>query len=192
LNRNVIIILCIVVGVTALLVLGKHGSKQPVASDGTNMAPPPPGAGDPPPGSVAPDFTLPGLPDGKPVQLSSLRGKAILVNFWATWCGPCKIEMPWLEDMQKKYGPQGFQILGVAMDDTDDEKPIIDFAKKMGVSYTILKGNSKVGDMYGGVDRLPLSYFVDRSGKVVREIVGAPMQETMIEDAVKEALGPAK
>jgi len=191
LNRNVIIILCIVVGVTALLVLCKHGSKQPVASDGTNMAPPP-GIGDPPAGSLAPDFTLPGLPDGKPVQLSSLRGKAILVNFWATWCGPCKIEMPWLEDMQKKYGPQGFQILGVAMDDTDDEKPIIDFAKKMGVSYTILKGNSKVGDMYGGVDRLPLSYFVDRSGKVVREIVGAPMQETMIEDAVKEALGPAK
>ena len=190
-NRNVIIILCIVIGVTGLLMLGKLGSKPPVASDGTNTAPPP-SAGDPPAGSLAPDFTLPTLPDGKAVQLSSLRGKAVLINFWATWCGPCKIEMPWLEDMQKKYGPQGFQILGVAMDDTDDEKAIIDFAKKMGVSYTILKGTSKVGDLYGGIDRLPLSYFVDRSGKIVREIVGAPMKETMIEDAVKEALGPGK
>jgi thiol-disulfide isomerase/thioredoxin len=197
LNRNVIIILCIVVGVTALLLLGKHGSKQPVASDSANMASLPPGAGDPPAGSLAPDFTLPSLPDGKSVQLSSLRGKAILVNFWATWCGPCKIEMPWLEDMQKKYGPQGFQILGVAMDDTDDTKPIIDFAKKMGVSYTILKGTDKVGDLYGGVDRLPLSYFVDRSGKIVHELVGLPVKDghedkTIIEDAIKQALGSGK
>ena len=188
-NRNVIIILCIVVGVTALLVLGKRASKSPAnqAADTGELLP---ASGDPPVGSLAPDFTLRSLSDGKPVQLSSLRGKTVLVNFWATWCGPCKGEMPGLEKMQNKYGPQGFQILGVAMDDTDDDKRIIDFAKKMGVSYTILKGTTKVGDMYGGIDRLPLSYLVDRSGKIAHEIVGA--QEDKIEDAVKEALGPGK
>jgi thiol-disulfide isomerase/thioredoxin len=111
----------------------------------------------------------------------------VLVNFWATYCGPCKIEMPWLDELQKKYGSQGLEILGVAMDETDD-KPITDFTRKMGVSYTILKGNSKVGDMYGGVDRLPLTYAVDRSGKVVHEIVGL-VSESEIENAIKEALG---
>ncbi|HET9837478.1 MAG TPA: TlpA family protein disulfide reductase, partial [Candidatus Angelobacter sp.] len=76
------------------------------------------------------------------------------------------------------------------MDDTDDDTRIIEFAKKMGVTYTILKGTDKVGDMYGGVDRLPLSYLVDRSGKIAREIVGA--QETLIEDGIKQALESGK
>lgn len=187
-NRNVIIVLCVVIGITALLLVGKRASKPPV-NQAADMAAPQPSGGDPPAGSVAPDFTLRNLGDGKSIQLSSLRGKAVLINFWATWCGPCKIEMPWLEEMQKKYGPQGFQILGVAMDDTDDDQLIIDFAKKMGVSYTILKGTDKVGDLYGGIDRLPLSYFVDRSGKIVHEIVGLPMKETILEDAIKQALG---
>jgi thiol-disulfide isomerase/thioredoxin len=149
-----------------------------------------PGAGDPPKGSIAPDFALKNLSDGKSIQLSSLHGKAVMVNFWATYCGPCKIEMPWLEELHKKYEPQGLQILGVAMDDSD-EKPIIDFAKKMGVSYPILKGTDKVGDMYGGVDRLPLTYFVDRSGKITHEIVGL-VSESAIEDAIKESLASGK
>lgn len=193
-NRNVIIVLCVVVGITALLMVGKRGSRQPQpntnavaggqVADTSAVAP---GAGDPPKGSVAPDFALKNLSDGgKSIQLSSLRGKAVMVNFWATYCGPCKIEMPWLEELHKKYGPQGLQILGVAMDDSD-EKPIIDFANKMGVTYPILKGTDKVGDSYGGVDRLPLTYFVDRSGKVTHEIVGL-VSESAIEDAIKESL----
>ena len=193
-NRNVIFILCFVVGITALLFVGKRGSRAPQsptvdtaggqAADASALAPAP---GDPPKGSMAPDFTLRNLADGKNVQLSSLRGKGVLVNFWATYCGPCKIEMPWLDELHKKYQPQGLEILGVAMDETDD-KPIADFTRKMGVSYTILKGNSKVGDMYGGVDRLPLTYFVDRSGKVVHEIVGL-VSEAEIEKGIQEALG---
>ena len=192
-NRNVIIVLCVVVGITALLLVGKHGSRQPQANttavaggqvaDTSAVAP---GAGDPRKGSAAPDFALKNLSDGKSIQLSSLRGKAVMVNFWATYCGPCKIEMPWLEELHKKYEPQGLQILGVAMDDSD-EKPILDFAQKMGVTYPILKGTDKVGDMYGGVDRLPLTYFVDRSGKVTHEIVGL-VSESAIEDAIKESL----
>ena len=72
-----------------------------------------------------------------------------MMNFWATWCGPCKIEMPWLVDLQKKYGDKGLQILGVAMDDTD-EKAIADFAHKMQMNYTVLQGTEKVADLYGG------------------------------------------
>src|SRR3954454_20457308 len=120
-------------------------------------------------GKSAPDFELADL-DGKPVKLSDYHGKAVVVNFWATWCGPCKTEMPWLVDLQQKYGPEGLQILGVAMDDTED-KEIADFAHKMGVNYIILKGTEKVGDLYGGVEGLPLTYYLDRSGKVVDETV---------------------
>jgi thiol-disulfide isomerase/thioredoxin len=150
------------------------------------QGPPPPGAGDPAKGSVAPVFELKSIPDGKATTLAGFRGKAVLLNFWATWCGPCKIEMPWLVDLQKKYGPQGLQIVGVAMDDTSD-KEIADFAHKMGVNYVVLKGTEKVGDLYGGVDRLPLTYFVDRSGKVVDEIVGL-RSASDIEDAIKKTL----
>ena len=189
-NKNVIFILCVVVGITVLLVFGKKASKQPNASanGNTQIAETAQNSPDPQKGSLAPTFELKGIPDGKNVPLASFRGKAVLLNFWATWCGPCKIEMPWLVDLQKKYGPQGLQIVGVAMDDTGD-KEIADFAHKMGVNYVVLKGTEKVGDLYGGVDRLPLTYYLDRSGKVVDETVGLA-SESVIEDAIKRALGP--
>jgi thiol-disulfide isomerase/thioredoxin len=147
---------------------------------------PPPEFPEPQKGSVAPDFSLKNLSDGQDVRLSSLRGKAVLVNFWATWCEPCKIEMPSLVDLQKKYGPQGLQIVGVAMDDADD-KEITTFSHKMGVNYMVLRGTEKVGELYGGVDRMPLTYFVDRSGKVVDEIVGF-RGSADIEEAIKKTL----
>jgi cytochrome c biogenesis protein CcmG/thiol:disulfide interchange protein DsbE len=191
-NRNVIVVLCIVVGITALLLLGKRASKQPVNANanvsGTQEAgSPAQGPGDPPRGSIAPAFKLVNIADGKPVELSSFRGKGVLLNFWATWCGPCKIEMPWLVDLQKKYQPQGLEIVGVAMDDAS-EKEIAAFTHKMGVNYTVLKGTEKVGDLYGGVDRLPLSYYIDRSGRVVDEIVGLA-SESVIEADIKRILG---
>jgi thiol-disulfide isomerase/thioredoxin len=190
-NRNVIFVLCVVIGITVLLLVGKRATKPPdsasaAANGNVQNTPAPVQGGDPAKGSVAPVFELKSIPDGKSVPLASLRGKAVLLNFWATWCGPCKIEMPWLVDLQKKYGPQGLQIVGVAMDDTDD-KEIADFAHKMGVNYIVLKGTEKVGDLYGGIDRLPLTYYLDRSGKVVDETVGLA-SESVIEDAIKKAL----
>ena len=92
---------------------------------------------------MAPDFELQTL-DGKNLKLSDLRGKAVLLNFWATYCGPCKVEMPWFVELQKEYGPQGFQIIGVAMDDASTED-IAKFAKEMGVNYPILIGKESVG-----------------------------------------------
>jgi cytochrome c biogenesis protein CcmG/thiol:disulfide interchange protein DsbE len=137
-------------------------------------------------GTLAPDFTLADMKGGH-IGLSSLKGKAVVLNFWATWCGPCKIEMPWLVDLQKKYGPQGLQIVGVAMDDASD-KEILAFAHKMGVNYVVLRGSEKIADLYGGLEGLPATFFLDRSGTIVDETMGL-VSESVIEDAIKQALG---
>jgi peroxiredoxin len=136
-------------------------------------------------GSLAPDFELPGI-DGKNIKLSDLRGKAVLLNFWATYCEPCKIEMPWFVELQKEYGPQGFQIVGVAMDDasTDD---IAKFATKMGVNYPILIGKDSVGESYGGVIVLPTTFFVDRDGKLIAREFGLQSRSVFV-DHIKKAL----
>src|SRR5499427_10457868 len=89
-------------------------------------------------GRNAPDFTLDTL-EGQAVKLSDYRGKAVLLNFWATWCGPCKVEMPWFVDLQKQYGSQGLQIIGVAMDDSSTQD-IQNFVNEMGVNYPVLLG----------------------------------------------------
>ena len=136
-------------------------------------------------GQVAPDFELQSL-EGKNVKLSDFRGKAVLLNFWATYCGPCKIEMPWLVELQKQYGPQGFQILGVAMDDASTED-IAKFAKEMGVNYPILLGKESVGQSYGGVGVLPTTFFVDRDGKVTDREFGLQSRSVFV-DNIKKAL----
>ena len=133
----------------------------------------------------APDFTLESL-DGKSVRLSDLRGKAVLLNFWATWCGPCKIEMPWFIELQNHYGSQGLQIVGVAMDDSSKED-IAKFAKDMGVNYPVLIGKEAVGDAYGGVPALPETFFIGRDGKIVDKIIGL-RGKGEIEDSIKKAL----
>ncbi|HKV77112.1 MAG TPA: TlpA disulfide reductase family protein [Candidatus Sulfotelmatobacter sp.] len=136
-------------------------------------------------GTPAPDFTLETL-DGKSVTLSSLRGKAVVVNFWATWCGPCKIETPWLVELQNQYGAQGLQIVGVAMDDSGKDE-IARFAKDMGMNYPVVLGKEAVGQAYGGVDALPESFFIGRDGKIVDKIMGLEGRSE-IEDAIKKAL----
>jgi thiol-disulfide isomerase/thioredoxin len=135
--------------------------------------------------SPAPDFTLDSL-EGKSMRLSDLRGKAVLLNFWATWCSPCKIEMPWFVELQNEYGPQGLQIVGVAMDDSGKDE-IAKFAKDMGVNYPVLIGKEAVGDAYGGVPALPESFFIGRDGKIVDRIIGLKGKED-IEESIKRAL----
>ena len=136
-------------------------------------------------GKQAPDFELETL-DGKKVKLSDYKGKAVLLNFWATWCGPCKIEMPWFVQFEKDYRDQGFEIVGVAMDDSKKEA-IADFAKEMGVNYTILRGKESVGELYGGVMGLPTSFYIGRDGKIVGEHQGLNSRSD-IEDKIKAAL----
>ena len=135
--------------------------------------------------SPAPDFSLESL-DGKTLRLSDFRGKAVLLNFGATWCGPCKIEMPWFVELQNQYASQGLQIVGVAMDDASKED-ISKFAKDMGVNYPILIGKDAVGEQYGGVPALPESFLIGRDGKIVDKILGL-RGKAEIEDSIKKAL----
>jgi thiol-disulfide isomerase/thioredoxin len=110
----------------------------------------------------------------------------VLLNFWATWCEPCKIEMPWFVDLQQQFGPQGLQILGVAMDEASP-KEISQFAKDMGVNYPIVIGKDSVGDAYGGVQFLPATFYIGRDGRVIDKAFGLKGRSE-IRDDVKKAL----
>jgi peroxiredoxin len=136
-------------------------------------------------GQLAPDFQLSSL-DGQRVKLSSYRGKAVLLNFWASWCGPCKIEMPWFAELQQRYHQQGLEVIGVSVD-TEGKDKIAQFVKEMNVNYTILLGTDEVSDTYGGVQGLPTTFYIDRNGKIVKQVAGLISQEE-IEDNVKRAL----
>jgi peroxiredoxin len=137
-------------------------------------------------GRQAPDFELATL-DGRKVKLSDYRGKAVVLNFWATWCGPCRIEMPWFVDLQKQYAAEGLTILGVAMDDSDPQK-IAQFASEMGVNYPVLLGTDQVSEQYGNVEYLPTTFYINRQGNIVGKSAGL-MSRAELESDAKKALG---
>jgi peroxiredoxin len=113
---------------------------------------------------MAPEFALRDA-DGKVVHLSDFRGKVVLLNFWATWCGPCKFEIPWFIEFQSRYKPEGFTILGVSMDDNGWEavRPYVASAR---INYPIVLGDEKVNRAYGGIEALPTTLIIDRDGKI--------------------------
>jgi thiol-disulfide isomerase/thioredoxin len=174
-SRNLLIPVIVAFVVAFMLYVGYHQVQRPGAASTPRLTT----------STVAPDFALESL-DGTTLHLSDLRGKAVLLNFWATWCGPCKIEMPWFVDLQKQYGSQGLQIGGVAMDDASKED-IGKFARDMGVNYPILIGKESVGDQYGGVPALPETFLIARDGKIMDKIIGL-RGKAEIEDAIKKAL----
>jgi peroxiredoxin len=180
-KRDPVVLISVAMLVSLMLVLGVALSRSSSQQD--------PESRNHLPGKEAPNFTLTSL-DGKKVTLSDLRGKAVLLNFWATWCQPCKIEMPWFVDLQKRYGGQGLQIIGVAMDDASPED-IANFAKDLGVNYLVLTGKDderdKVSAAYGGVQFLPETFYIDRSGKVSDRVFGLKGRSE-IEDSVKKIL----
>lgn len=172
-QRNPFALVIVAVVVASMLYLGLHLARRSGSTPRLTQS------------TVAPDFSLESL-EGKSMRLSDLRGKAVLLNFWATWCVPCKIEMPWFVDLQKEYGAQGLQVVGVAMDEASKED-IAKFAKDMGVNYPILLGKEAVGDAYGGVPALPESFFIGRDGKMVDKIIGLKGKGE-IEDSIRKAL----
>lgn len=118
----------------------------------------------------APNFALRDS-DGRMVQLSDYRGKVVLLNFWATWCGFCKIEIPWFVEFERRYKDQGFAVLGISMDE-DGWEAVKPFMSRLGINYRILMGNDSVAQAYGGVDSLPTTFVIDRDGRVVNVHVG--------------------
>jgi thiol-disulfide isomerase/thioredoxin len=138
-------------------------------------------------GKPAPAFSLVDL-DGKKVTLAQFKGHPVVVNFWATWCGPCKLEMPWFEQMNQKYKGQGLIILGLSQDTGTGVAEITKAAKKVGVTYPILQPDDSVPKLYGGVDYLPETFYVDSKGVIIEETAGAPTKD-QIEADVKKLLG---
>ncbi len=118
----------------------------------------------------APSFSLKDA-DGKPVTLADYKGKVVLVNFWATWCGPCEVEIPWFIEFQQKYKNQDFAVLGISMDD-DGWKSVKPYVAAHKINYQIVIGDEKTSTLYGSVDSLPTSFIVDRSGRIAAQHVG--------------------
>jgi peroxiredoxin len=124
----------------------------------------------------APEFARNDLA-GKSVDLKNFRGKVVLLNFWATWCAPCQLEMPIFAAWQRRYGPDGLQVLGISMD--DDATPVAGLAAKLKLNYPVLMGDANLGREYGGVLGLPLTYLIDRDGLVRARFQGETDLKTM-------------
>src|SRR5215469_18018774 len=119
---------------------------------------------------AAPDFMLKDA-DGKTVHLSDYKGKVVLLDFWATWCGPCKIEIPWFMEFEQQLKDKGFAVVGVSMDE-DGWNVVKPYIQQYKVNYRILLGNDQVGEIYGGVESLPTTFLIDRQGKIASVHIG--------------------
>lgn len=117
----------------------------------------------------APELARTDLSGGK-IDLKSYRGKVVLLNFWATWCAPCQLELPEFETWQKKYGGEGLQILAVSMDDGD--APVRRTVRRLKLDFPVIMGDAHLGESYGGVLGLPVTFLIDRQGVVVAKIKG--------------------
>jgi thiol-disulfide isomerase/thioredoxin len=149
-------------------------------------------------GKPAPDFVLEDL-SGRTVALSSFKGKPLLINFWATWCGPCKIETPWLIELQNEYAAKGFQIVGISTEGEDlqpgdkegfarQKAAIARFVKEEHMQYPVLVNGDSLASTYGGLDAMPTSVYVNAEGKVVAVQLGITSKEDMVAN-INKALG---
>ena len=149
-------------------------------------------------GKPAPEFKLPDLA-GKEVSLSSFKGKPLLINFWATWCGPCKIETPWLIELQNEFASKGFQIVGISTEGDDlkpddkegwahDKAAIAKFVQEYHMQYPVLINGDSLANEYGGLDAMPTSVYVNREGKVVAVQLGITSKEDMAAN-IRKTLG---
>ncbi|MFZ0800385.1 MAG: TlpA disulfide reductase family protein [Terriglobales bacterium] len=159
--------------VAALVVLGWIILRRPASHQPTgNLRP-------------APDFSLTELSTRRTFRLSDYRGKVVLLDFWATWCDPCKQEIPHFVAMQNQYASQGLQVLGISMD--DDEPPVRDFQQQFKMNYPVALGNPKLADQYGGILGLPITFLIDRQGRIVARHVGAT-DASVFEAEIKKLL----
>jgi thiol-disulfide isomerase/thioredoxin len=134
---------------------------------------------------TAPAFELKNAA-GEPVKLADYKGKVVLIDFWATWCLPCKAAMPWMNELAAKYKADGVEVLGISMDD-DGWEVVKPFIAEMGVKYPIVLGNKRVGYLYGEIDNLPVAFFVDRDQKVAGIHLGAASRK-QFESAIQALL----
>lgn len=122
-------------------------------------------------GSQMPEFSAKDL-QGMQVSSSDLRGKVVLVDFWATWCGPCKKEMPGYQKLLDEYGPRGFAVVGFKFDNMMDTEDPVQFAKKIGVHYPLIVASDEINRQFGGIKGLPTTFLFDRNGILRDKVIG--------------------
>lgn len=133
----------------------------------------------------APDFTLPKFKGGQ-FTLSSLKGKVIILDFWATWCGPCRMEIPGFIKLYEKYKDSGLEIVGVALD-RSGERAVGPFAKQYGINYIIVFGGREITQKYGGIPGIPTTFIIDRKGNIAGKHIGYAPKEAF-EEVIKKLL----
>jgi len=135
-------------------------------------------------GSELPEFSVTDL-QGRPVGSADLRGKVVLIDFWATWCGPCKKEMPGYQQLLDRYGPQGFRVIGFKFDTMKDTEDPVRFARKIGVHYPLAVASDAVKQKFGGIEGLPTTLLYDRHGVLRNKVIGFEYTSTFEEDLKK-------
>ncbi|MEP6715328.1 MAG: TlpA disulfide reductase family protein [Terriglobia bacterium] len=134
---------------------------------------------------LAPEFALKDA-SGRVVHLADYKGKVVLLDFWATWCGPCNIEIPWFKDFERKYKDRGFAVLGVSMDD-DGWKAINPFVAMKNINYRVVLGDDKTSELYGSIEALPTAFVIDRGGRIASVHVGLSDKEDFV-NAIEKLL----
>ncbi|MFY9531502.1 MAG: redoxin domain-containing protein [Candidatus Acidiferrales bacterium] len=137
-------------------------------------------------GSRLPDFSVKDL-QGRGISSVDLRGKVVLVDFWATWCQPCRKEMPGYQRLADRYGPRGFVVIGLKFDTMMDAEDPLLFARKIGVHYPLAVASDELKQKFGGIDGLPTTLLYDRQGSLRKKVVGFEYTEA-IESALKPLL----
>ena len=134
---------------------------------------------------VAPAWTLKNL-EGQDVSFAQFKGKVVVIDFWATWCGPCRMEIPGYIELQKKYGKDGLVIIGISTDQ-NGPSPVKEFARKNGMNYLIVLADDRIADAFGGIEGIPTTFLINREGRIVHQKVGA-WDHAAYEAVVKKAL----
>jgi thiol-disulfide isomerase/thioredoxin len=133
---------------------------------------------------MAPAFSLNDL-NGRKIDLANQKGKVVLLDFWATWCGPCRIEIPGFVRLQERYRDQGLVVIGVSMD--DDVEPVRDFYREFNMNYAVAMGDQRVSDLYGGIIGLPTTFLIGRDGRIYAKHTGAT-DVSVFEEEIKTLL----
>jgi thiol-disulfide isomerase/thioredoxin len=134
----------------------------------------------------SPDFTLKDLATGKPITLSHFKGKVVLLDFWATWCPPCRAEIPHLVQMNKELRPQGLRIIGISVDQ-NGPAVVKSFMKNYGINYPVLLATQDIAQAYGGISGIPTTFLLGRNGEILDHWVGYT-DEQVFRDAIRTAL----
>ncbi len=125
-----------------------------------------------------PDFRLPEVSSGEIIDTTNLRGQVLLINFWATWCGPCRKEMPELDRLYREYSGRGFTVIGVSVDRASRSR-ISKFVRSRGISYPVVRGSSKLSRRYGGVSAIPASFLIGADGEIIKKLQGYVSEEKL-------------